>query len=121
VELSAREVRPVFVQVRSTPAAGTTTVELDATQFFGTTVTGMVLRRALTYRSQPQLPTAPPLEAAARTELVYLDVWQRHVTATEDPGIREVALGGPDTGTRLQTVCQVRWPPLPPAPPATPR
>jgi len=40
--------------------------------------------------------------------LVYLDVWQRHVTALEDDQIREVALGGPDTATRTQTVWQVR-------------
>jgi hypothetical protein len=40
--------------------------------------------------------------------LAYLDVWQRPITALEDPAIREVALGGPDTATRLQTVWQVR-------------
>jgi hypothetical protein len=49
--------------------------------------------------------TWPP---AAGTYVVYLDVWQRHVSALEDPGIRESALGGPDTATRLQTVWQVR-------------
>src|ERR1700754_3358193 len=42
--------------------------------------------------------------------LVYLDVWQRHVTALEDQAIREVALGpqGPDTTTRVKTVWQVK-------------
>gem|GEM_PF-629639 len=40
--------------------------------------------------------------------LVYLDVWQRHITAIEDPDIREVALGGPDTSTRTKTVCQAK-------------
>ena len=40
--------------------------------------------------------------------IAYLDVWQRHVTALEDGLIREVALGGPDTATRTQTVWQVR-------------
>ncbi len=40
--------------------------------------------------------------------LVYLDVWQRHVTAVEDPELREVALGGPDTATRTTTVWQAR-------------
>jgi len=39
--------------------------------------------------------------------VAYLDVWQRHITALEDPSIREVALGGPDTTTRLETVWQV--------------
>ncbi|MCC7362764.1 MAG: hypothetical protein IT303_00185 [Dehalococcoidia bacterium] len=44
--------------------------------------------------------------------LVYLDVWRRHVTALDDPLLREVALGGPDTTTRLKTTWQVRLLPL---------
>jgi hypothetical protein len=40
--------------------------------------------------------------------VAYLDVWQRHLTAIDDPGIREVALGGPDTTTRAKTVWQVK-------------
>lgn len=40
--------------------------------------------------------------------VAYLDVWQRHITAIEDPQIREVALGGPDTATRTKNVWQVR-------------
>ena len=44
--------------------------------------------------------------------LVYLDVWERHVTAIEDGDIREVALGGPDTATRSALVWQVRHLPL---------
>lgn len=40
--------------------------------------------------------------------LVYLDVWQRHLTALEDGTIREVALGGPDTATRVKNVWQVK-------------
>ena len=45
--------------------------------------------------------------------LLYLDVWQRHISAFEAPAIREVALGGPDTATRARTVAQVRALPLP--------
>jgi hypothetical protein len=41
--------------------------------------------------------------------LIYLDVWQRHITAVEDPAIREIALGGPDTTTRVKTVWQKPW------------
>ncbi|VVB71518.1 Uncharacterised protein [uncultured archaeon] len=44
--------------------------------------------------------------------LIYLDVWRRHVSTIEEPSIREVALGGPDTTTRYETVWQVkarRW------------
>src|SRR5262245_12553717 len=32
--------------------------------------------------------------------LVYLDVWERHITPIEDGSIREVALGGADTAAR---------------------
>jgi len=39
---------------------------------------------------------------------VWLDVWHRHVSAIEDPDIREPALGGPDTATRMQTMWQLR-------------
>jgi hypothetical protein len=40
--------------------------------------------------------------------LAYLDVWRRHLTAIDDPEIREKALGGPDTATRSKVVWQVR-------------
>lgn len=40
--------------------------------------------------------------------LVYLDIWERHLNAIQADGIREVALGGPDTATRAKIVCQVR-------------
>lgn len=39
---------------------------------------------------------------------LYLDVWERHVSAIEDDSIREPALGGPDTCSRAQVVWQVR-------------
>ena len=67
----------------------------------------------VTYITQPSYPDPPsihPLTAiqTTRTDLVYLDVWQRHITAIEDPIIREVALGGPDTATRVKTLWQVK-------------
>ncbi len=41
--------------------------------------------------------------------VVFLDVWERHVTYHETAApIREVALGGPDTATRAQVVCRLR-------------
>src|SRR5215210_2616208 len=40
--------------------------------------------------------------------LVYLDVFERHITHLDDGRIREVALGGPDTTTRKQSVWQVK-------------
>lgn len=67
----------------------------------------------LDYLKQPDFPNAPvPLgllkEAKAQFGIVYLDVWQRHITALDDDYIREKALGGPDTATRLKTIWQVR-------------
>jgi Family of unknown function (DUF6519) len=40
--------------------------------------------------------------------LIYLDVWERHVSALEAEQIREIALGGPDTASRAQLVWQVK-------------
>ena len=65
---------------------------------------------------QPDLPVAAlgdlilPKTAAVQNGLylAYLDAWQRHITALEDDGIREVALGGPDTATRTKTLWQVK-------------
>ena len=42
-----------------------------------------------------------------RSDLVYLNVWERHVTAVDDPTILEVALGGVDTTTRLEVAWKV--------------
>ena len=51
---------------------------------------------------------APPVAGVVRKDTVYLDVWQEPVTYVEDPEIREIALGGPDTTTRLQVKHRVR-------------
>jgi Family of unknown function (DUF6519) len=59
------------------------------------------------FTKQPDLPGTTPLTTPGRYA-VYLDVWQRHLTALDDPEIREVALGGPDTATRTKTIWQVR-------------
>jgi hypothetical protein len=39
---------------------------------------------------------------------VYLEVTERHITALEDPEIREKALGGVDTATRVKTHWEVK-------------
>jgi hypothetical protein len=64
-----------------------------------------------TYWTQPDLRLDPdsdelPPEGAF---VVYLRVWERLVTALQDPAIREIALGdpGPDTAARAKTVWQV--------------
>src|SRR5829696_8188447 len=51
-------------------------------------------------------------DGAFKLGLVYLDVWERHITHLDDDRIREVALGGPDTTTRKQTVWQVKVLPI---------
>jgi hypothetical protein len=57
---------------------------------------------------QPDLPKVPDtLGLPPGNYLVYLDVWERHLTALDEPLLREVALGGPDTATRTRTVWQV--------------
>lgn len=50
-------------------------------------------------------PTMPTKDGSY---LVYLDVWERHITALEDDSIREKALGGADTATRTEVVWQVK-------------
>ena len=67
--------------------------------------------------AQPDRYDVPRLEPG--THLVYLDVWQRHLTHLETPGIREIALGGPDTATRARTVWQVRTLPVSDGSPST--
>ena len=61
----------------------------------------------ISYLTQPDLPNAPPIDQPG-LYVVYVDVWQRLLTALDDPSIREVALGGPDTATRTKTVWQVK-------------
>ena len=68
---------------------------------------------ALDYAAQPDLPLAPDAvsviqKAGATAGIVYLDVWLRHLTALDDPSIRETALGGPDTTTRARVIWQVK-------------
>ena len=52
------------------------------------------------FTAQEIFPAAE-LPTTAGRYLAYLDVWERHITALEDPEILEVALGGPDTATRF--------------------
>jgi hypothetical protein len=73
--------------------------------------------RARLFSEQAGYPFgADPIETLTkRTDalLIYLDVWERHVTYVDDDRIREAALGGPDTCSRAQVVWQVRALPAP--------
>jgi hypothetical protein len=60
----------------------------------------------ITYRSQAAAATAE-LEKSHRPYLVYLDVWERHISDAED-NIREVALLGTTTCSRAKIEWQVR-------------
>jgi hypothetical protein len=63
----------------------------------------------VTFFTQPDYPLDENVYAFPTDPfLVYLDVWERHITALEDPVIQEVALGGPDTSARAKIVWQVR-------------
>jgi|SRR5271157_312291 len=54
-------------------------------------------------------PTLPDLkDGETRVDQVYIDVWRRVISAIEDPHLREVALGGPDTAERIKLVWQVK-------------
>lgn len=61
---------------------------------------------ATPYEAQPYLPEPPALPGGG-PHLVYLDVWNREVTAVEQPERIEKAVGV-DTATRWQTVWQVK-------------
>lgn len=92
-------------------------------------VDGLLCETEVTrYTKQPHypLPSERGLKqllgpTGAGMMLVYLDVWERHITFIEDkrldagniPSIREVALNGPDTCTRTRLVWQVRALPIP--------
>jgi hypothetical protein len=72
-------------------------------------VTGTAQPNLTANAPKVRLPDGTPDEepAASGTYLAYLDVWQRSITALEDPSIREDALGGPDTAVRTKTIWQV--------------
>src|SRR5215472_1477577 len=76
------------------------------------------LDQPTTYLTQPDLPVPPaitmPSDGSDLNAVVYLEVWERLITALEDPSLREVALGGPDTATRVKIIAQVRVAIVPP-------
>jgi hypothetical protein len=86
-------------------------------------VDGMLIENdaspAAALNKQPHLPEGAAIvevgdtlstlaNAPAGKYAIYLQVAEAHVTAVEEPSLREVALNGPDTTTRMRTVWQVR-------------
>ncbi|TYB39683.1 hypothetical protein FXF50_04705 [Micromonospora sp. AP08] len=70
------------------------------------TLAELVGTTAILYMEQPHLPKPPQVPSSGKV-LVYLKVWRRELTAVDDPGLVEPALGV-DTTTRLRTVWQVK-------------
>lgn len=62
------------------------------------------------YANQADFPSPPALPASY---VLYLDVWERVVSALEDADLLDVALHGADTCTRTQVLTQLKWCPLP--------
>ena len=65
---------------------------------------------AISYFAQPDLPAeiAQAQLPAAGDYLLYLDVWERHVSYIEDDYMREKALAGPDTASRAKVIWQMK-------------
>lgn len=97
---------PLLTQIQAVNVATQTlTVSSSVSGFAGKT--GLQLQRVTTYSTQPDLVSPPSLPSSGFA-LAYLDVWERSITALEDPAIRELALSGVDTATRTKTVWQVK-------------
>ncbi len=67
-----------------------------------------------TYSKQKRYPhpKKPLPQEANNVYLIYLDVWEHHISYVEDDSIREKALDGPDTASRAEVVCQVKLQPI---------
>jgi len=74
-----------------------------------------VLQGATPYMRQPYDHEVPPLATDANG-IVYLEAWEREVTAVQDAALVEPAVGV-DTATRVQAAWRVRFLPTPDGPP----
>lgn len=71
-------------------------------------------QNGLAYTKQSDYPYNEEIALGNGRRLIYLDVWERHITHVQDRTIREVALGpGVDTATRSKLIWQVKAEPLP--------
>jgi hypothetical protein len=81
----------------------------DASQAFQADLGEMRSPNPLAFENQPfHYTNAFPAPPANAPSIVYLDVWEREVTALEDPGLIEPAIEGIDTTTRIQAAWQVK-------------
>ncbi|MFK7868713.1 MAG: DUF6519 domain-containing protein [Roseobacter sp.] len=71
---------------------------------------GAALGTPFDFADQADFPLAPALPEGAHR--LYLDVWERSLTALEDEALLDPALHGADTTTRTRTMAQMKWAPL---------
>jgi hypothetical protein len=66
------------------------------------------------FSAQPDYPGAafPAVTEEHEHVVVYLDTWERHITAFEQPSLLETALENLDTTTRVQNLWQVKLLPV---------
>lgn len=61
---------------------------------------------------QPYSPPPESVDAGKKLSdlsfIVYLECWERHVNSIQRPEIKEIALGGADTSSRMEIAWQVR-------------
>jgi hypothetical protein len=64
---------------------------------------------ACTLATQPYAPLPDPdvLDDPPAEFALYLDVWERHLSALEAPGLNDIALDGIETASRAQVIWQV--------------
>ena len=66
--------------------------------------------QAFRLSEQTDLPLPAGVTPPTVSYRLYADVWERAVTSLEDPAqLRDPALHGADTGSRTQTMAQLKW------------
>ena len=71
-------------------------------------INGQMVYEFIAKSNTTEIGYTPALPTVAGIYVIYLDVWERHITFLDDPAIREKALGGPDTATRTKIIWQVK-------------
>lgn len=85
-----------------------TAANIENVHFIASNLLPFQLVGSVEYHNQPYLPLDADAALPEAPFLVYLDVWERHLTYIEDPRIAETALEGVDTAARSQLVWQVK-------------
>jgi hypothetical protein len=92
-----------------TDGSGSSKIEIEAGRYY---VDGILCENKVkcSFESQPFGPTLDdPAKVTAGTPVaLYLDCWHRHVSWLNYPPLRDPALGGADSATRIQIAWQVR-------------